>query len=131
MSDEKTRAGGPRRSRLAESLLPGGEEPDPRFSLANERTFLAWIRTSLAVTAGGLGVEAFGATIFHETWRKILAIGLLTMGVILAASAVQRWLNVERAMRHKEPLPIPFLLPFLAFTAAAGAVVMIVIILER
>lgn len=126
MTDEQ-----PRRSRLAEYLLPGGEEPDPRFSLANERTFLAWIRTSLAVTAGGLGVEAFGASIFHETWRKVLAVGLLTLGLILAGSAVQRWLNVERAMRHKEPLPMPFLLPFLASGAAIGAGIMIVIIVGR
>lgn len=29
--------------------------PDPRFSLANERTVLAWLRTSLAFVAAGLG----------------------------------------------------------------------------
>jgi putative membrane protein len=51
----------PGRSRLAEKLLPGGTEPDPRFTLANERTFLAWIRTSLALLAGGIAVEAFTA----------------------------------------------------------------------
>jgi len=36
-----------------------GEEPDPRFTLANERTFLAWVRTALALVAGGIGLEAF------------------------------------------------------------------------
>lgn len=120
-----------RRSRLAQRLLPGGEEPDPRFSLANERTFLAWIRTSLAVMAAGLGVEAFGGGIFHEAWRKTLSIALLVLAVVLAASAVQRWLNVERAMRAKAPLPIPLLLPFLAAGAALGAAAMIVVIAGR
>jgi len=38
-----------------------GDEPDARFSLANERTFLAWIRTSLALLAGSIAVEAFTA----------------------------------------------------------------------
>ncbi len=47
------------RSNLAARILLGGEEPDPRFTLANERTFLAWIRTSLALLAGGVAVEAF------------------------------------------------------------------------
>lgn len=47
------------RSWLARTLLPEGEEPDPRFTLANERTFLAWIRTSLAFLAGGVALEAF------------------------------------------------------------------------
>ncbi len=47
------------RSRLADRLLGGGQEPDPRFSLANERTFLAWIRTSLALLAGAVAVDAF------------------------------------------------------------------------
>ena len=33
-----------------------GHEPDYRFTLANERTFLAWIRTSLGLMAVGLAV---------------------------------------------------------------------------
>lgn len=49
----------PSRGKIAERLLPGGTEPDPRFTLANERTFLAWIRTSLALLAGGIAIEAF------------------------------------------------------------------------
>src|SRR3954462_10286719 len=40
-------------------LVDEGAAPDPRFTFANERTFLAWIRTSLALIAGGLGVDAF------------------------------------------------------------------------
>jgi len=33
-----------------------GEEPDPRFTLADERAFLAWMRTSLALLAAGRAI---------------------------------------------------------------------------
>ena len=51
-------------ARMTKARFPGsvygtGEEPDPRFSMANERTFLAWIRTSLAFIAGGVALETF------------------------------------------------------------------------
>lgn len=45
--------------RYPAGLYSHGAEPDPRFSLANERTFLAWIRTSLALIAAGVALEAF------------------------------------------------------------------------
>ncbi len=57
------------RSWLARRLLPEGSEPDPRFTLANERTFLAWVRTALALLAGGIAIEAFAADLFVVTVR--------------------------------------------------------------
>jgi putative membrane protein len=102
------------RSRLQLKLLAGGSEPDPRFTLANERTFLAWIRTALALMAGGIAVEAFTADVFDPQMRKVLALALLLLGMLLSASASLRWLNVERAMRNKQPLPIPLLVPLLS-----------------
>jgi hypothetical protein len=41
---------------------PAGDEqePDYRFTFANERTFLAWIRTALALIAGGVAVASSG-----------------------------------------------------------------------
>lgn len=49
----------PMRSRLVNRWFAEGSDPDPRFTLANERTFLAWVRTSLALLAGGIGLDAF------------------------------------------------------------------------
>ena len=60
----------------ARRLLPGGEEPDPRFSLANERTFLAWIRTAMALLAGGIAIEAFAIEIFEPTPERKVIINL-------------------------------------------------------
>ena len=56
-----------RRSRLARRVFPEGTEPDPRFTLANERTFLAWMRTALAFIAGGVALEAFSDASFSSS----------------------------------------------------------------
>lgn len=105
-----------------------GEDPDPRFTLANERTFLAWIRTSLALLAGGIAVEAFTQEIFDDTARKVLGTLLLVLGGVLAASAAGRWLRVEVAMRQKRSLPIPIWVPLIALVCALAAVTVLVAI---
>jgi len=108
--------------------LNDGEDPDPRFTLANERTFLAWIRTSLALLAGGIAVEAFTEELFDETARKILGTSLLVLGGILAGSAAARWLRVEAAMRQKRTLPLPIWIPLIALVCATAAVTVLVAI---
>lgn len=119
------------RGKVAERLLPGGTEPDPRFTLANERTFLAWIRTSLALLAGGIAIEAFTADLFLEPVRKGLAVLLLLLGMMLSAGSAVRWLRVEQSMRHKAPLPLPLIVPLLAAAGALAAAVVLVFILWR
>ena len=110
---------------MSRHLFPGdprqvGEDPDYRFSLANERTFLAWIRTALALAAGGLGA----VTILDDfPGEEILGIGLLTLSFLTAASAYRRWALNERAMRLDEPLP-PSRLPMLM---AAGVSIVAVV----
>jgi putative membrane protein len=101
-------------------LFPGdprevGVDPDYRFSLANERTFLAWIRTALALAAGGLGA----VTILDDfPGEEVLGIGLLALSFLTAASAYRRWALNERAMRLDEPLP-PSRLPMLMAVGVA------------
>ncbi|MGK3957585.1 YidH family protein [Arthrobacter sp. R4] len=121
----------PPRGKIAERLLPGGTEPDPRFTLANERTFLAWIRTSLALLAGGIAIEAFTADLFLEPVRKGLAAALLALGMLLSAGSAVRWIRVERSMRNKVPLPLPLIVPILAGAGALAAATIMVVILWR
>lgn len=121
----------PKRTKIAELLLPGGTEPDPRFTLANERTFLAWTRTSLALLAGGIAIEAFTSGIFFEPVRKGLCVVLLLLGILLSAGSAVRWLRVERSMRNKVPLPIPLIVPLLAGAGALAAGAVLVFILWR
>lgn len=81
-----------------------GEEPDYRFSFANERTFLAWIRTSLAFLAAGVALDVVDLSIRSDVQRG-LAILLVALGFLSAIASWARWANAERAMRHSRPLP--------------------------
>ncbi len=117
------------RNRLHQRLLPGGAEPDPRFSLANERTFLAWIRTALALMAGGIALEAFAPDTFDPKMHKPLVVILLLLGMLISVMASVRWLQVENALRQNRPLPIPILVPVLSLVGTivtAGLLVFVV-----
>ena len=79
--------------------------PDYRFSLANERTFLAWLRTALALIGGGFAVDQFLPDL-RWGWRVGLALALLAAGVLCSLRAVNHWVRCERAMRRGEDLPV-------------------------
>lgn len=116
------------RGRLAEMVLPGGVEPDARFTLANERTFLAWIRTSLAFVAAGLALEAFAADAFDTPLRTALSLLVILVGLAIALGAAVRWRRVEMSMRTERALPIPSIVPFLSLGVAAAAVLTAVLV---
>jgi putative membrane protein len=107
----------------------GGAQPDYRFSLANERTFLAWIRTGLALVGGGLAVAAFLPPLRWPYVREALAAVLLLLGALVALRAVDHWARCERAMRHGEPLPRSRFPAALALIVGAGAVALVVVVL--
>jgi putative membrane protein len=87
-----------------------GRDPDYRFSLANERTFLAWIRTALALLAGGVAaVQLVPAFRFHGG-RLILGVTLVVLAIMVAAGSYHRWVANERAMRLGQSLQ-PSLVP--------------------
>lgn len=110
--------------------LRDGEDPDPRFTLANERTFLAWIRTSLGLVAGAVALEAFVGDRIPELYRTPLACVLLVLAVLLAISSFRRWVSIEAAMRHHRPLPVPKASVLLVVGIAAGAAVLLVAIVR-
>jgi putative membrane protein len=114
--------------RWVEGPGPEGNEPDPRFTLANERTFLAWIRTALALVAGGIGLEAFVPRLAVPGLRQGLAVCLVLLGSAVSVTAWTRWVRAQRAMRLGEPLPLPRLAPVLAFLIAAVALVTVALL---
>jgi putative membrane protein len=91
-----------------------GKEPDYRFSLANERTFLAWIRTALALLAGGVLLHQFSTKLTPHAVILGLALALSTLAAVLSLMSYFRWRSNEIAMRHAKPLPATLAIPVLA-----------------
>ncbi|MFI5755901.1 YidH family protein [Streptomyces sp. NPDC051569] len=104
-----------------------GETPDYRFSLANERTFLAWIRTALALVGGGFAVDQFLPDLRWGV-RVGLAVALLAAGALCALRAVSHWVRCERAMRRGEDLPLSGFPTLLSLLVGLVAVAMLVIV---
>ena len=104
------------------------QEPDYRFTLANERTFLAWIRTALALIAGGIAVVQFVPSFGIPGVRHGLRVVLTAGGGLLAALAVRRWQRVQTAMRREEDLPTTYV-PLLLGGAIFAITVVVLVIL--
>lgn len=125
----------PRKGRLMSTRFPRsafgrGSEPDPRFSLANERTFLAWIRTSLALIAGGVALEALALPIQAEL--RIAASALfVVLGLLAALQSWFGWARNERSLRMQRALPGPTLGAVIAAGLGIGIVLVSVGFLLR
>lgn len=82
-----------------------GDEPDPRFSLANERTLLAWLRTGLALVVAGVAIVALSDLFATERLFDATAALAFVGGGLAAFLGYIRWARIERALRTHEPLP--------------------------
>jgi putative membrane protein len=106
-----------------------GTPPDPRFTLANERTFLAWNRTALALIAAGLAAAQF-LKFNVRGLRLIIAIPLIVLGAVLALASYLHWEDTERAMRLRRPLRYSWMTRVLtggiALIALVGAILAVV-----
>lgn len=137
-SSEPAQPAGPRGGGLAsaasdvrlwfapERLREEGGTPDYRFSLANERTFLAWLRTAMALVGGGFAVDQF----LPETARPLrlaLALVLLAGGALCALRAISHWVRCERAMRRGEDLPMSRFPVVLGLAVGVVALLMVIV----
>jgi putative membrane protein len=90
--------------RFPQDVFDDGEEPDPRLSQSNERTFLAWVRTALALLAGAVAVHTPAVDL--DVWVKTIAsLCLLAAAGLAIAQSWTRWRATERAIRSGTPLP--------------------------
>ncbi|HLV55755.1 MAG TPA: DUF202 domain-containing protein [Actinotalea caeni] len=108
------------------SVYGVGTEPDPRFSLANERTALAWLRTGLAMVGGGVALTTLGTLADTAALLDAIAALACLAGGALAVGALVSWRRAERALRLREPLPPPAALPVLVVGVAVIGVTMAV-----
>jgi inner membrane protein YidH len=102
------------------------KEPDVRFSFANERTFLAWNRTALALIATGIAATQLLPSFHFAGGRRILGLPLVALGALVAATSLWHWRSNEKAMRRGDPLPrspMPYVLAVgILAVAVVGAI---------
>ncbi len=103
-----------------------GDEPDYRFTFANERTYLAWIRTSLALLAAGVALDVVDLSMSPRA-QRVLAVLLVTLGLISAVMAPIRWAMAERALRRAGPLPGFGFGALFTLVLVAAAVILVVV----
>jgi len=120
-----------RGSRSPRGVYDEGREPDPLYSLANERTYLAWLRLAVTLLAGAVAINRL---FLERPWfgSEILALGLVVIAFGTCGLGVRRWWVTERALRRRQPLP-GFGAPLLAIVAIllAGAGVVVLVLTPR
>jgi putative membrane protein len=114
-----------------ESQRPDPTHPDYRFSLANERTFLAWVRTSLALLAGGIGVVNLPSGFASSTGRHILGILLVVLGLIASVGSFVRWRANNNAIAQGAPLPATNSMPIIAAGLTVVAILALVLVIAN
>src|SRR5690349_16792088 len=97
-----------------------GAEPDYRFSLANERTFLAYVRTALAMMAAAVAIVKLVPGDDLSWLRRVLGVVLGILALLVAGSSYTRYRAVQQAMRDDQPMPRASVLPVLGLALAAS-----------
>nr|WP_233565746.1 DUF202 domain-containing protein [Cellulomonas sp. PhB143] len=105
--------------RRPRSVYGVGQEPDARFSLANERTALAWVRTGLSLVAGGIALTSFATFADLSAVLDVVAAIACVAGAGLSVWALVGWQRNEKALRLDRPLPSPRALPVLVVGVVA------------
>jgi putative membrane protein len=107
-----------------------GDEPDPRFTLANERTFLAWTRTALGLLVTGLAVaELLDSE--PRAARLVIGVPLILMAGVIGVMSYPRWRTLERALRLSRPLPYSSAAAPLGIAIALVAVAAVVVLVTH
>jgi len=98
--------------RRPRSVYSVGDEPEVQASLANEQTALSWIRTGMALVAGGVALITLASIGDLPVVIVIIAAVSSLGGAVLGIWALVSWRRSERALRLSEPLPPPAALPW-------------------
>jgi putative membrane protein len=108
----------------------GGVEPDARFTFANERTFLAWNRTALALVVAGLGIVQLLPPFPGVSWgRHLIGVPLIVLGAIVAGAGYGEWVRNQRALRRGAPVPQSLLPVILTVTITVMALLSAIVVL--
>jgi putative membrane protein len=111
-----------------EPAQPAEREPDYRMSLAAERTYLAYLRTGLALTAAGVGVAGALPHASASGLRRGIGLVLVLVGAVVMYLARRRWIAVDQAMRRGAPLPSTGLIRSASWVLVAIAIAAAVLV---
>lgn len=109
------------------AAAPGERDVDVRFTYANERTFLAWNRTALALIATGVAATQLLPKFDVTFGRRLLGLPLIALGAAIALTSYSHWQANERAMKRGEPL-VPSRMP-LVLSIGIGVIAVIAVVL--
>ena len=98
-------------------------EPDYRFTYANERTFLAWVRTSVALIGVGVAAVQFLPPLDVTGGRRAVGTAFIALGAAICVVARRQWAANQQAMRDGAPLPTSLLVPVVTVGVVLLAVV--------
>ena len=117
-------------SRPVAEPAAGEHDVDPRWTLANERTYLAWNRTCLAFVAGAIVI--LQAPTIDVTVRRVVAVLLALVAMVFSALSYRQWVANDRGMREHGSLP-PTPLPVVLATVVStlGLVVVALLVLTQ
>jgi len=104
-----------------------GREPDYRFTLANERTYLAWMRTAMALLAASVLLHQFAGHMKPAVLGLVLSACLAFASGVIAVGALWQWRQCQLAMRMDQPLPSPLLLKPLSYLVVAMSVATLIL----
>jgi putative membrane protein len=102
--------------------------PDYRYTLANERTLLAWLRTGLALVAGGIAIATYAPDLGVSWGSGAVALGLVVIGLGTALAGYRRWRANEAAIGDDRALPESRVPGVMAAAVAVVAVVVAVLV---
>lgn len=111
-------------TRRPRSVYAVGQEPDPQVSMSNERTALSWVRTALALVAGGIALATLVSFGELPTLLLVIASVVSLGGGVLGGWTLWHWSKTERALRRDEKLPAPSALPWLVVGMVAVAILL-------
>ena len=117
----------PSGSRRPRAVYEVGSEPDPLYSLANERTYVSWLRLAVTLLAGAVAIDRLYLQ-HRSTTSELLSLALVLVGYGVVALGVRRWWSSERALRLRRPMPgfgVPVLAAAALLLVACGVLVLV------
>ena len=122
-------SGPPDRLRLPRRVFDHGTEPDPLYTLANERTYLSWLRLAITLMAAAVAVDRL--FLLHPWFEdQVLALCLVVISLGACVIGVHRWTSTELALRLRRPLPgfgVPLLSTMALVLVGCGVALLVVL----